>query len=203
MRASIALALIVLGGCQGVLPNPDFERMLNQQRAKPYAAQSLLPYGRTLQPPPMGAVPYVEPAARGRAAGQPEVATGLDPSGRDLASIPIPIDRPLLERGRDRFDTLCAACHGVTGDGQSEVARHMEHRRPPSLVDARVRAFPPGRIFRVVAGGYGLMPSYAWALDARDRWAVVAYLGALGMSQMARLDDLPAAARRQAEAALP
>ena len=145
---------------------------------------------------------YAGPEERAQVAAHPELSSGVDASGDYLSSVPLPVDRPLLERGQNRFDVICAACHGLLGDGQSEVTRHMEQRRPPSLLDERVRAFPAGRIFRVIGSGYGLMPSYAWALGARDRWAVVAYLRALEMSQMVRLDDLGASARRQAEAAL-
>lgn len=196
------LVSAALLGCDGVLPGPDFERMIDQQKAKPYGAQALLPDGKTMQAPPSGTVRYAGPAERARLAAHPERSSGVDARGDYLATVPIPIDRPLLERGQRRFDVICAACHGLLGDGQSEVARHMEQRRPPSLLDERVRTFPAGRIFRVIGSGYGLMPSYEWALDARDRWAVVAYLRALEMSQAVQLDALGPAARRRAEAAL-
>lgn len=200
--ALVVLVAAVLAGCDGVLPGPDFERMLDQQKGKPYGAEPLLPDGRTMQAPPAGTVRYTAPGERARLAAHPELSSGVDANGDYLAVVPIPVDRPLLERGQNRFDVICAACHGLLGDGQSEVARHMEQRRPPSLVDERVRTFPAGRIFRVIGSGYGLMPSYGWALGPKDRWAVVAYLRALEMSQLVRLDDLGPAARRQAEAAL-
>jgi mono/diheme cytochrome c family protein len=199
--ARLVLVAAALAGCDGLLPGPDFERMIDQQKGKPYGASPLLPDGKIMQPPPGGTLMYAGPEERAQAA-HPELSSGVDASGDYLSSVPVPVDRPLLERGQDRFDVICAACHGLLGDGQSEVARHMEQRRPPSLLDERVRAFPAGRIFRVIGSGYGLMPSYAWALAARDRWAVVAYLRALEMSQMVRLDDLGPSARRQAEAAL-
>jgi len=43
--------------------------------------------------------------------------------------------------------------------------------------------------------GYGLMPEYASMLDADDRWAVVAYVGALQLSQAAPVAELSPADR--------
>jgi mono/diheme cytochrome c family protein len=114
----------------------------------------------------------------------------------------MPITRALLDRGRERFEIICATCHGPRGDGRSEVARHMERRQPPSLLDARVRAFPDGRVFRVAGEGYGFMPGYARDLGVEDRWAVVAYLRALELSQAVPLDALPPGLRRAADEAL-
>jgi hypothetical protein len=54
----------------------------------------------------------------------------------------------------------------------------------------------------VIAWGYGLMPGYATQLPVPDRWATVAYLQALQLSQNAHLDDLPPALREEAEKAL-
>ena len=75
---------------------------------------------------------------------------------------PSPLTRATLDRGRERFEThLRDVCHGVTGDGDSVVATKMELRKPRSLQEAAVRAYPAGRIYEVVARGYGLMPAYA------------------------------------------
>jgi len=51
----------------------------------------------------------------------------------------------------------------------------------------------------VVTNGFGLMPSYAAELSMEERWAVVAYLRALQLSQSAHIDRLPAEERRRIE----
>lgn len=188
-------AALVPAACQGVLPEPDFERMLTQRNYRPYEEAPYFADNRAMRPPPEGTID------RQRIIGRPELTEGVV-RGRYVTASPVPVDRALLERGRDRFDVFCAACHGVRGDGTSEVARHMELRKPPSLLADPARSFPPGRVFQVITLGYGLMPSYAAMLPVADRWATVAYVGALQLSQASRLADLPADVRATAERAL-
>ncbi len=150
-----------------------------------------------MRPPPLGAVP------RSQLLGQPALTRGVQPSGAYTKEIPIALSRAILDRGHDRFDIYCAACHGALGNGDSMVASNMTLRRPPSLLEEPVVSFPPGRVFQVVSVGYGLMPAYDMHLSISDRWAVVAYLRALQRSQRVRLSDLSAAQRARAMAALP
>ena len=70
----------------------------------------------------------------------------------------------------------------------------------PSLVAGAIRDYPAGRVYAVVTQGYGLMPSYAAELPLADRWAVVAYVQALQLSQAVALDALPADIANEAEA---
>src|SRR5690606_17135490 len=103
--------------------------------------------------------------------------------GAYVSRIPVVQDAELLARGEDRFRIFCRTCHGALGDGRSEVAENMKLRKPPSLHEARIREFSPGKLYRVVSEGYGLMPGYAAELPYRDRWAVVAFVRALQLSQ--------------------
>jgi len=73
----------------------------------------------------------------------------------------------------------------------------MMLRKPPSLHLARIRALPDGRIFQVATEGYGVMPSYAGDLSVAERWAVVAYVRALQLSQNVPAGSLPPAARAE------
>jgi hypothetical protein len=66
----------------------------------------------------------------------------------------------------------------------------MELRPPPSLHIDRIRALPVGEIEEVIENGYGLMGSYAAVLAPADRWAVVAYVRALQLSQHAQVATL-------------
>jgi mono/diheme cytochrome c family protein len=192
MRHALAVAIVLVAGCEGVLPAPDLERMIEQPSYRPYEPSARFADQRAMRPPPLGTVPH------GAVLGQPGLTTGIE-RGAYLVDIPLPVDRALLTRGRDRFEIFCGVCHGLTGDGASAVAMNMALRKPPSLVDAPVTEFPPGRIFQVISVGYGLMPAYAPELPPHDRWSVVAYLRALQLAHGVRLAELPAAIRGEAE----
>ncbi len=185
MRARAApLLLLVLAAC------PRLDPMQRQQKQKAYQASKIDPDGLGMRAPPAGTVAY-------RSALDPAVATGLGPDGRPVATVPLPLTPATLARGRSRFEIICAACHGVLGDGESQVALNMSLRRPPSL--HAYRDVPDGHVFRVITHGFGLMPSYAPELSVEDRWAVVAYVRALQLSQYAKLEQLPPAAREALE----
>jgi hypothetical protein len=54
----------------------------------------------------------------------------------------------------------------------------------------RLRNAPLGHFFSVMTNGYGAMPDYAAQLTPADRWAVVAYIKALQLSQNASPADV-------------
>lgn len=191
-HAAIVLLALAAASCEGVLPAPDLERMIDQRNVRPYEPSARFTDGRAMRPPPAGTI------SRDRVIGRPALTEGAA-DGRYAETIPLPVDSDLLQRGHNRFDVYCAACHGVRGDGRSPVARNMDLRKPPSLLEPPATTFPPGRVFQVVSQGYGLMPSYASELPVRDRWATVAYLSALRLSQAVALDALPDDLRARVE----
>lgn len=171
--ARVALALGLCAGCEEVTRRMDLERMIEQPRLD---ALEPVPWPVSVRQTVEGTVPRERE---------------LEALQLAASEIPIPVDAALLRRGRDRFERLCAACHGVLGMGNPGVAPLMRLRPPPSLHEPRIRAMLPGRLHATIRDGYGLMPSYARWLDARDRWAVVAHLQVLWTSQAVRLADLP------------
>lgn len=187
-------ALVLLVGCrEKVLPEPDFERMVHQEKYGLWEPCEVFDDGRAMQHPPEGTV------AQGRVGGPPGSSEGIV-GGQYVAEIPIALTVPLVQRGRQRFETFCAPCHGILGDGRSRVAMNMTLRPPPSLVGPEARSFAPGRIYQVIVEGYGLMPRYANDLPViDDRWAVVAYLRALQTSRGTDVRTLPPALRARAE----
>ena len=194
LRRTLACAWLALwsAGCGDLLPDLDLERMIDQPRGKPFQASPYFPDGRLMRTPPDGTVPV-------RRVEEPDEAR----EGPISTSIPVPVDRALLLRGKNRFEIFCAACHGADGSGSSEVARNMTLRPPPALVSEPVRSYPVGRVYRAIAQGYGLMPGYPSDLDVHDRWAVVAYLRALQRSQSSALAALPENVRQKARQVLP
>lgn len=155
----LALSIVTIAGCAD-RPSKhwDWERMRAQPRYEPYGASAYFADGMAMRAPPSGTVPrQVEMAANDSLA----VAA---PSGAMLA------------RGATRFHIFCAVCHGERADGVSIVAHNMDAPKPPSLLTARARRFPPGQVMAIITLGVGRMPSYAAELSTKDRWAVVAYL---------------------------
>lgn len=105
--------------------------------------------------------------------------------------VPFPVDRAVLERGRNRYNIYCAPCHARTGDGNGMIVQRG-YRRPPSYHTDRLRRAPLGHFFEVMTNGFGAMPDYSAQIDARDRWCIAAYIRALQLSQYAPADMLPA-----------
>jgi mono/diheme cytochrome c family protein len=194
---SFVLFVVSLSGCQGGCAgwNQVFERMINQPKARPYSPSSFFSDGRSMQPPPDDTI------AREDVVGNPRLTEGMDQSGY-VKDYPLPLSMELLQRGRGRFEIYCAPCHGIRGDSTTPVADKMQLRKPPSLHEERLIALVPGQIYHVIHEGYGLMPSYDTQLPVDDRWAVVAYVKALQLSQGVPIVALPTALQEEAREAL-
>ncbi|OLE50817.1 MAG: hypothetical protein AUG51_26335 [Acidobacteria bacterium 13_1_20CM_3_53_8] len=93
-------------------------------------------------------------------------------------SIPIPVTAQLIERGRERYEIYCAMCHGKTGEGDGTVTGTLSYRfpPPPPFSSDEVRHHPAGFYFDVITNGYRTMGRYSHQVNARDRWAVIAYI---------------------------
>ena len=116
--------------------------------------------------------------------------------GQLADTFPAPITGELLQRGRERFNIFCAPCHGRTGKGDGMVVQRG-FRGPVSFHIDRLRDAPPGHFYDVIARGFGAMQDYAAQIPPADRWAIVAYVRALQLSQNATIDDVPAAERSE------
>jgi mono/diheme cytochrome c family protein len=105
-------------------------------------------------------------------------------------NLPYPITLELLARGQQRFNIHCAPCHSQTGDGNGMIVRRG-FSPPPSFHAAEVRDQPVGFYFDVITNGYGAMAGYTAQVTAEDRWAIIAYMRALQLSQHATIDNVP------------
>jgi Cytochrome C oxidase, cbb3-type, subunit III len=72
---------------------------------------------------------------------------------------------------------------------------------PPSLHEERLRKAPVGHFFDVITNGYGIMYPYASRVRTEERWAIIAYIRALQLSQHATLDDADPIHREQLQTA--
>jgi cytochrome c553 len=179
-RPALAAAALVLalaaGGCR--------QDMHDQPRYKPLAASDFFANGSSARPLPAHTV------ARGQLRADALFYTGITPEGDPTPVLPMPVTRALLERGHQRFDIFCSPCHGRTGEGNGMVVRRG-FKQPSSYHVDRLRQAPAGYFFDIMTNGFGVMPSYAAQVPPEDRWAIVAYIRALQLSQdfdAARLD---------------
>ncbi|MDT7806552.1 MAG: hypothetical protein QOJ70_365 [Acidobacteriota bacterium] len=119
------------------------------------------------------------------------------PGAREAAAtggpdnFPIVIDEAALQRGQQRFQIFCIACHGMTGEGDGMIVRRG-YRKPPSFYDDRLQegVTPAAHFFDVITNGWGAMPDYAAQVPVEDRWKIIAYLRALQLSRRLRMEDL-------------
>lgn len=108
---------------------------------------------------------------------------------------PLPITAELLQRGRQRFTINCSPCHGALADGNGITKKIGAMAVVANLQDKRIVELPDGEIFYVISNGRNLMGAYGANVTVPDRWAIVAYLRALQLSQLGAVDDLPQAQR--------
>jgi mono/diheme cytochrome c family protein len=115
--------------------------------------------------------------------------------GKFVHDFPVGIDLQTLQRGRERYDIFCAACHDRLGYGQGIIVRRG-FKRPESFHAQRLREAPVGYYFAAITRGYRTMFPMASQISARDRWAIVAYVRALQKSQHAKLSEIPDSAKK-------
>lgn len=190
MRAATTL-LALLG--ISMMASACRKGMVDQQHLKPLAEDDFFADTRGSRVPPQHTV------ARGQLRADEQFFTGK--IGDQLAgTFPARITREMLNRGQERFDIYCAVCHGRTGEGNGMIVQRG-FPQPPSLNDQRLRDAPVGHFFDVMTNGYGVMYPYASRISPEDRWAIVAYIRALQLSEHATPADADAAGAKQLETA--
>ena len=146
------------------------------------------------------------PARKPPRAVQPAGATATPAAGQsatypdDVETFPLPITSELVARGRERYEIFCSVCHGMTGNGDGMIVRRGFRRAASFHTDA-LRQAPVGHYFDAITNGWGAMPSYAPQISPHDRWAIVAYIRALQLSN--QNTNPQAAASTPAQAATP
>ena len=158
--------------------------MHDQPRYKPYARSDFFADKRAARP-------LVEDTvARGQLREDASFYTGK--VGKELVDrLPMAVTEALVQRGRERYEIYCRPCHGLGGAGDGMVVSRG-YRRPPSFHIDRLRQAKDGYVFDVITNGFGAMPDYAFQVRPEDRWAIVAYVRALQLTQSAAAAPGPA-----------
>ena len=179
LRRSLCVLLLLAAGCQ--------QKMANQPRYDPLEPSSFFPDGMASRPRLEGTV------ARGELSTSPFLDTGKV-GGQIGDGFPFPVTIAVLNRGEERFNIFCSECHGRVGDGDGMIPSRG-YRRPPSLHTETLRNAKTGHYFDVITNGFGAMPSYRVQVPVKDRWAIIAYIRTLQMSQNASVNEVPAGER--------
>src|SRR5260370_7066455 len=108
----------------------ELQRMVNQPKYLPYAENDFFDDHLAMRFPPVGVVS--REGVLHQAVPRETVPEGLIEEAL-VDKIPVPITKDLIQRGRKRFDIVCAACHGLLGDGDNVVATKMSLSPPHSL----------------------------------------------------------------------
>jgi len=192
----LTICLLLLVGCR--------QDMQDQPRFRPLRPNPMFDDGASARPLVEGTVPRASASFRPSWLAASAIPTllseGNDPT--KATQFPFPITANMIDRGQDRFNIYCAVCHGRVGDGRGMVVQRG-FRQPPSYHIDRLRAAPIGHFYDVVTNGFGAMPSYAEQITPQDRWAIIAYIRALQLSQHAPVSDVPLEKRGKLDAGGP
>jgi len=174
--AVVFVCLLVTTACR--------QDMHDQPKYRPLRATPFFADGASARPHVEGTVP------RGALNADQAFFTGKN-GNTPVAELPFAVDEQVLNRGQERYNIFCTPCHDATGTGRGMVVQRG-YRQPPSFHDERLRNSPAGYFFDVMTSGFGAMPDYRAQISAQDRWAIVAYIRALQLSQHATKADVQA-----------
>jgi mono/diheme cytochrome c family protein len=200
-RGWLALALILaagsLAGCERSMHN-----MYDQPRGKAERGSPLFADGSMSRTAPAGTQAYARGTQADTTSGRAgDAGIRQDEQAQAAATMPYPITPTLLRHGREMYGVYCMPCHSPAGDGDGRIVQRG-FPAPPSYHSDRLRSVPDRHIYDVISDGYGLMAAYGNRIRPSDRWAIVAFVRALQLSQHAELERLPPDVQAAARAAL-
>ena len=163
MKYVFVLVLLMLGGVAGVLGLNVVYRWFHNMTESP----RIMPGERAFSMP-TGSVP------RGGELRLPK-------EEREAAALrrnPIPATPASVQKGGELFVIYCTPCHGAQGKGNGPVSTKFVP--PADLTNADLqKGRTDGYWQSYLSAGGAVMPSYAEALSAEERWHVVNFLRTL------------------------
>lgn len=82
-------------------------------------------------------------------------------------------------RGKKIFNTQCALCHGVKGDGKGDLAADMKLDLPDFTKADTLKSRTDGELFTIIGTGKDPMPGQGGRMTEQQRWNLVNYLRTL------------------------
>jgi mono/diheme cytochrome c family protein len=183
------------------------QKMGNQPTYRPLEESDFFKDGQSARHPPEGTVPRGFRTMSALDSNHFSSAIQADAQSRNVARMnaatpanaeifPMTITATLLARGRERYEIYCSVCHGLGGYGDGMIVQRG-YSQPPSFHTGDLRARPASHYYEVISKGFGAMPGYAVQVEPQDRWAIIAYIRALQLSQHAMLADAPPDAQQK------
>jgi len=184
-----ALAVVGIAGFRGSTsrrePIEIFPDMVRQPKLRPQNTDVFFEDGKSSRTPIAGTI------ARGDHYQDLPVNTGRIPGTTNfIDAIPVDVTEKLMARGQQRFTINCSPCHGAQADGNG-ITKKYGMVTVANLHDRRIVELKDGEIFNTITYGKGLMGPYGPNVTVEDRWAIIAYLRALQLSQLGTVDDVP------------
>lgn len=174
-----------------IFPDMEWQFKLRPQKPNGFFTNGLssqmqvagtIPRGTPLQLPSGPVYPYEDSP----------VNTGHETGKTNFVEVsPLPLTTALMKRGQQRFTINCSPCHGQLADGNGITKKIGAMLVVANLHDKRIVEMPDGEIFHVITYGRNNMGAYGANVTVEDRWAIIAYLRALQLSQLGKVDDLP------------
>ena len=177
MRRSLktAVALFLALGASGCdyyyndVPSPDdlmhvvpwFDAMIKSPAVHPYETAAV----------PRNTVPGTVPITGGEGDWSAEWGVGNTTTADKLVN-PL-AGQPASARGDTLYHTVCAVCHGDTGNADSPVSAKVAAL---PLTTPRAIAWSDGYIYSIIRYGRGVMPRYGPQVRGINRWEIVNYV---------------------------
>lgn len=181
--ALVLCGALLLTGCERAMHD-----MYDQAKYKPGSPSPLFANGSAARRPPDGSMPLAQGELAGTSSGRMGRVVP-SPAPSSTGGNPYPVTLALLHRGRNRYDIYCVECHGLTGAGDGMIVQRG-FPKPPSYLDERLMHASDADLERTIREGYGVMYPFGGRVGERDRWAIVAYIRALQLSQHAPVERL-------------
>jgi high-affinity iron transporter len=91
-----------------------------------------------------------------------------------------PLERPNLARAQALYSESCAACHGATGNADTERARTLDPRPARFKDPRRLGELSPYRIYNTLTFGVPGTPMASFDIPPADRWSLAFFVFRLG-----------------------
>ncbi len=200
----LAIAVIAMAGVRGHhFAQPPFELFTDmnyQDKVKDQVPSKFFADGNSARAPIPGTVAIEMPAQNDYwASGKWDDAhwgTGIPVHPATANAPALQIDAFNMERGRERYNISCSACHGASGDGKGITSKYGLNGAA-NYHDQRLIDLSDGDIFNTITNGKGQMIGLGYNISIDDRWRIIMYIRALQRSQNASWDDATPAQQQQ------
>ncbi len=188
-----------------------FLDMDNQPKLKAQHASSVFADGRAMRPAVPGAVArgHLDTDDHYHRGFRPIISAEGQSSVEYISGYPadVKVDAVFVQRGREIYESKCYPCHGKAGYGDGPVNKRAMELATTGNQDLKLGTvwataqnlqkidensgqltygpgvYAEGKMFNVITHGLGSMQGYGEKITVKDRWAVVAYIRALQLSQ--------------------